>query len=70
MTMKIEKNVPMPPRGYDLPFDQMEVGDSFVLPSKVSPNYARMLIHKAQKSLSKKFSLRITPDGHRCWRVS
>ena len=68
--MKIEKNVPMPPRGYDLPFDQMEVGDSFVLPEKVSHGYARGLIHKFQKTNGKKkFSLRRTETGYRCWRM-
>lgn len=68
--MKIEKNVPMPPRGYELPFDQMDIGDSFVLPEAVSHSYARILIHKFQKSNgAKKFSLRRTADGYRCWRV-
>lgn len=68
--MKIEKNIPMPPRGYDWPFDQLEIGDSFLLPEKVSPGYARHLIHATQKKLSKKFSLRRTGEGHRCWRIS
>ncbi len=67
--MKIEKNVPMPRRGYDLPFDQMEVGDSFVLPDSVSPGYARVLINAAQKKLRKKFSLRNVGKQYRCWRV-
>ena len=69
--MKIEKNVPMPQRGYDLPFAQMEVGDSFVLPEVVSHSYARLLIHKFQKSDGKKkFSLRRIANGYRCWRVT
>lgn len=68
--MRIDKNIPMPPRGYELPFDQMEVGDSFLLPSGVSPGYARALIHAAQKKLSKKFSLRRTDNGFRCWRIA
>jgi hypothetical protein len=67
--MKIEKNVPMPPRGYELPFEQMEIGDSFLLPAGVSAGYARTLIHKAQNKLDRGFSLRRTDDGYRCWRV-
>lgn len=68
--MKIEKGVPMPPRGYDLPFEQMAVGDSFLLPKAVSAGYCRQLINLAQKRLSRKFSLRRTADGYRCWRIS
>jgi len=67
--MKIEKNIPMPKRGYELPFDQMEVGDSFELSDATSPAYARQLIHKAQKALGKKFSLRRIDGKHRCWRT-
>ena len=68
--MKIDKNIPMPPRGYELPFGQMEVGDSFALPSAVSHSYARILIHKFQTADGKKkFSLRRIDDSYRCWRV-
>lgn len=68
--MKIEKHIPLPPRGYDLPFEQMEVGDSFLLPAKVSAGYARTLIHRAQHKSTRKFSLRHTNEGYRCWRVA
>jgi hypothetical protein len=67
--MKIEKNVPIPRRGYEMPFDQMEVGDSFVLPDSFSPGYARALIRKAQKSIGRKFTLRKIGDSFRCWRI-
>lgn len=68
--MQIDKNIPMPKRGYELPFDQMEVGDSFALPEKVSVNYARQLIHQAQKGLSRQFRLRNTEEGYRIWRTA
>lgn len=68
--MQIDKNIPMPKRGYELPFDQMEVGDSFVVPDKVSVSYARWLIYNAQKGLSRKFRLRKIEDGYRIWRTA
>lgn len=69
MTVKIDKNVPYPPAGKKLPFDQMEIGDSFLVPAGISHHYTRQLIHVAQKRLAWKFSLRRTREGYRCWRV-
>jgi hypothetical protein len=68
----IEKNVPIPTkaRGGSLPFDQMEVGDSFfVVRSATGANAA---IKKAQEATKFKFTYRTVTEGGvkgvRIWR--
>jgi hypothetical protein len=70
MKITIDKNIPRPNFGYELPFGQMEIGDSFLLPKGVSQAYARQLIAKFQKGKTARFSLLKTEDGYRCWRVA
>jgi len=69
-TVKIEKNIPMPRRGRELPFEEMEIGDSFQIPDGLKPEYARTMVTQAQKRLSRKFSLRRFGDRYRCWRTA
>lgn len=69
MSIKIDKDIPLPVQGKDLPFGKMEVGDSFLVPRNISHSYMQQLVHKAQKKLAWQFSLRRTKDGPRCWRV-
>lgn len=74
MTMKVEKGIPIPHRSGDgtrkYPFDQMEVGDSFLCngfdPGKISSAGYHFGLKSEPK---KKFSIKKTPEGHRCWRV-
>lgn len=66
--IKIDKGVPLPPRGNGL-FDAMramQVGDSFLVPDE-AVNTVRTL---AGAQINGKFSIRRTPDGHRCWRTA
>lgn len=69
MNIKIDKDIPLPPRGRRLPLDQLDIGDSFLIPAGMSHAYVRQLIQNAQKRLSRNFSLRRTKDGYRCWRI-
>ena len=50
--IKIEKNVPIPSSGLDksnLPFDKMEIGDSFIIDSNLAKNKqtTRQLLYNA-----------------------
>lgn len=65
--IKIEKDIPY---GYTLyPFDKMEVGDSFLLPSGVKPGLVSQNGFRYGKKTNKKFSIRNTAQGYRCWRI-
>jgi hypothetical protein len=78
--IKIEKNIPMPHNiraGYSkYPFQNLEVGDSFLFPLKPGQsksNYiarARAATHQASKLLKpNKFTARTTAEGLRIWRL-
>lgn len=69
--MKIEKGIPIPRRGHGLPFEEMEIGDSFAIPQEISPQYARHIIQRVQKKMApRRFSLRKFNGGYRCWRTA
>lgn len=63
---RIEKNVPLPEKTV-YPFDDMEVGDSFFDDtsgeSKIRGEAGRASV------MGRKFKVKKTPDGYRCWRV-
>jgi hypothetical protein len=70
---KVEKNVPIPPKGrtigpYKYPFAYMEVGDSFFVkngnPKRISVSCRGYTIRK-----SGKFCCRTVPGGVRVWRT-
>lgn len=64
--MQIDKAIPIP-RFY--PFEQMEVGDSFVLPHE-KRNAAQMAMRRFSKQTNRKFVMRVMDSGElRCWRV-
>lgn len=73
MTIKIEKNIPMPTRAASKPraekyaiLRQLEVGDSFAVPIKVPAlyNHAR----RVAKDTGRKFVVRPEGEGSRVWR--
>jgi hypothetical protein len=68
MTMlPIDKNVPLPAR---FPFEQMEVGDSFAVPSGVHRTTVSIAALRYGRKHGRKFITRKMPDGTiRCWRV-
>lgn len=67
----IEKNIPVPTHRLRRvwPLADMEVGDSFqVDPLKV--NGLRSSVHHEQRRSGKRFTIRQTPEGIRCWRIA
>jgi hypothetical protein len=75
MDIKIDRNIPVPAecgkKNRLYPFGKMEPGDSFLI-NGFDPNRVRSaaLSFGKAKSPKQKFSIRKTPEGHRCWRVS
>lgn len=77
--IKIEKNIPIPSKGFRKEFKfsfifEMEVGDSFLLkctPEELAVKRSRMnsQINYHTKSEGLKFSSRTVEDGVRYWRV-
>lgn len=68
--IRIEKNVPMPlgPGRKKYPFDDLQIGDSFVIDAKRRPAAS---LYKAQKKLSRKFSCyRVAKGKYRIWRTA
>lgn len=74
--IKIEKNVPLPkrklgnPRASRYPWDSMEVGDSFVFPTKVKRTTAMSLSYRTGKITGKRFAIRSVNEGIRVWRLN
>lgn len=67
MDFKIEKNIPFPSQAAVYPFDQMEVGDSFVAPLKVMAH----AYSYAKKNKGVKFAKRNMSDEMiRIWRIA
>ena len=65
--IKIDKGVPMPSR-MKYPFEEMEVGDSFLV---LSDNRTSVSTLVGRHQNGKKFSLRKMTDGtYRCWRIA
>lgn len=62
----IEKGIPIPNK---FPFKDMEVGDSFLIPAGVARSTAQTAAIRYGKPLGKRFTIRKTPEGDRCWRV-
>jgi hypothetical protein len=66
--IRIDKGIPMPRK---FPFEEMEVGDSFVVP----PDTHRTTVNIAAKRFgdkhNMKFATRTMPDRTlRCWRIA
>ena len=66
--MKIDKNIPLPTRW---PFKQMEVGDSFAIPTDMKRHTVAVSAMRYGKKHGMKFTTRKMPDGtFRCWRTA
>lgn len=74
--IKIEKHIPIPRlphyggRKPTYPWRSMDVGDSFVFPSRVKKSTALSLTYKTSKQNGKKFVVRSVSEGIRCWRLA
>lgn len=71
MKIKIEKGIPYKNNSGGLPFDKMEVGDSFLIPNEIPYKTVRVRAIQFSKLKKKhyKFSIRKVENGYRCWRV-
>jgi len=66
---EIEKGIPLPARPNKVyPFDQMEVGDSFLIPDH-KYRAVQAAASRAGKCSGKRFTVRNTKEGYRCWRI-
>lgn len=66
--MKLEKDIPFVSK-QSYPFASMEVGDSFlVVPDRLRST--RVLASLFGQGSGRKFTVRKTPEGHRCWRIA
>lgn len=71
---KIDSDVPAPsslPGRRRYPFGEMKVGDSFLIADGLDYNRIANSAHSFARANSRgwKFSIRKTPEGHRCWRI-
>lgn len=77
MTITIEKNIPMPQRTRlpELPFGEMEVGDSFLVPLQTQDSQGvaslRQRVSRFQRANEpKKFSVVKSEGGMRVFRIT
>lgn len=70
MNVKIERGVPLPPaRNQRLyPYPQLEIGESFFVPSGRQAEIATQA-WRWSKKLQRKFVTRTRPGGVRVWRI-
>ncbi len=74
--IKVDKGVPMPeatPLKRKLPFEQLEVGDSFLYSTKTGRKVqgaARGICRKWSDKLGTTYATRRTEEGIRIWRLS
>jgi len=74
--IRIEKNVPLPPKRigapnpmYELVINQLEIGDSFVIPNKEGQTKVSNTWAVTAKKLGKRLEYRTIEGGYRFWRV-
>ena len=64
--IKIESGIPFPAH---IPFADMKVGDSFLVPEGISKSTVAVYANRYAKKTGTKFTVRKTPEGYRCWRI-
>ena len=66
----IDKNIPKPigRMRHNYPFEQMEIGDSFLAPEHDGKKVG-IAMYAHSKLTGKKFTRRTLPEGVRCWRI-
>lgn len=69
---RIEKGVAPPKRhaSTKYPFPDMDVGDSFAVPTEQLALVRTASYHWGKINGGKKFSTRKYGDGYRCWRIA
>lgn len=70
---KVDKGIPIPSTGRNAalyPWDAMEVGDSFLIPTERRPkSFSTMLSKINDRKQPKRFAMRTVQGGLRVWRV-
>jgi hypothetical protein len=68
----IEKNVPIPRRGRPAtyPFQEMEIGDSFLIPEQDEIARVSRAAYMYGNRNGKTFAVRRTEAGQRVWRLA
>lgn len=68
--MKIDKGYAIISRNkLEYPFKRMDVSDSFLVPQGVTRNRVKSAASYWARKLGYRFSIRVTQDGIRVWRV-
>jgi hypothetical protein len=71
MTIQIDIGIPTPTiaryRLTKYPWGSMQVGDSFLFPNNIHQPWSA--VRNQSKRNGRKFLIRNTPEGYRCWRV-
>ena len=70
-SIRIDKSVQIPLKTSDLPFEDMEIGDSFLFPKEIK--YSCSMVSNANTKYAaagKRFTHRKLTDGARCWRTA
>lgn len=70
MKIKIDKDIPIPMEDAGLPFNDMEIGDSFFVSDICKLKSARTIMSSFHAKTEKKFISRSVNGGFRFWRVS
>ena len=72
--INVDKGLPLPPlrigRPPIWPWKEMEVGDSFAVPTDCRVHIARVAAAKAGKQFGRKFTVRKVDGQLRCWRIA
>ena len=72
--IKIQKNIAMPKNlgtgRPKYPWKELEVGESFLFPEGLGESGIHSNAQSTGKRLNRKFAIRKTPEGYRCWRIA
>ena len=73
--VEVQKGIKLPPPSkggppFVYPWLTMKIGESFLFPIALSRGSASATATNAGKRYGRKFAVRKTDDGYRCWRIS
>jgi hypothetical protein len=70
VTIKIEKNIPLPKQRGAYPWREMDVGDSFFVAGKTSQQIAGSISHARRAMPEREFVSQTVDGGVRVWRAA
>ena len=71
--IKIQKNIAMPKNRTGrpkYPWKELKIGESFLFPEGLSNGGMHSNAQATGRRINRKFSIRKTPEGYRCWRIA